>query len=114
MSAFDVTLNAGAPALGVPSQEQLDGGVPPAIEVIVPIALPLPISPGPGQPPLMMQAGVVRFELNKKAALDFFKKGLEETEKLPEEKPTSKLVTAQSLDGVDQAAAEMQRFSDGS
>lgn len=96
---FDITLNA----VDIDVTE-VELGNEHAVQASFVIGIMLPISSGPGQPPLIAPGGVVRLPLSKSAAIDFFKGGLEVAEGLPDEPKESDLVVASSLEGVDKFA----------
>lgn len=108
MSAFDTTVNVIGTSLAAPSEEQLKTGETPALEIRLTIGQILPFSAGPGQPPVVAPVGTIRYGLDRDAAIEFFKTGLEEAEKLP---PPSKLEVASSLNGIDEAAKNLERIT---
>src|SRR4051812_6571847 len=59
MSAFDTRINVVAASVGVPTPEQLENGSTPGVEVALTIGLQLPLSPGPGEPGISANLGVV-------------------------------------------------------
>lgn len=106
MSAFKVTLNVAAASLGVPSDEALKAGQPPAVEVNLTIAQQLPFGEA-GQPPIMAHLGDVTYSLGRDTAIEFFKKGLEAAEALP---PESKLQLATDVAAAEAAAEKVNQF----
>src|SRR3954467_708921 len=85
MSAFDSQIAVVGTSIGVPSEERLASGVDPSVEVALRIGLTLPFSPAPGEPPVQANAGTLRYKLGKEAAVEFFSKGLEAAQTLPNE-----------------------------
>lgn len=98
--SFDATVQPIGIDLSVPSEEQIKEGAN-ALQVNVTLGQVLPFSPGPGQPPLVIPSGVIRFPVGREQALNLAEKLQEEGEKLPKQ---SSIITANSLEGIDQAA----------
>lgn len=110
MSAFETTLNVVGTNLGVPSEEALASGeASPVIEIELIVGQVLPFAAGPGQPPLQVPLGSVRYALGKKPATEFFKSGLKAAEELPEERQ-SQLEIATSLDGLDEVNDRLRKL----
>lgn len=110
MSAFDTTINVVGTNLGVPTEEAIKAGEPPTIEIELVVGQVLPFAAGPGQPPLQVPLGRIKYTLNKETAVEFFKRGLEAAEGLPD---ASKLEIATSLDGIDNVAAQLRDIKGG-
>lgn len=108
MSAFDTTVNVVGTSIGVPTEEHLAAGAPPALEIAIKIGQQLPFSAGDGQPPVVAELGTIRFGLNQDTAVEFFEQGLEAAKKLPV-KP--KLDIATNLDGVEEAAKKISAIT---
>jgi hypothetical protein len=107
VSAFSAELNVIGTSLGVPTEEQLEAGAEPNLEVNLIIGQTLPFSPGPGQPPVVAPLGQLTYRLAKDMAVEFFKKGIEAAEDLPE---PSKLAVATDLASAEQAAQQLDRL----
>jgi hypothetical protein len=108
MNALDISLTVLSAGLSVPSEEQLAAGADPVLEVALHVGIPLPFSQGPGQPPMIAPLAVVRYKMDRDAAVDFFGTAKEEAEKLP--KP-SQIQTASAAD-LANAAAVAKRLED--
>lgn len=110
MNAFDTRINVVAASVGVPTPEQLENGSTPGVEVALTIGLQLPLSPGPGEPGINANLGVVRYELDRDAAIEFFALGLKSAEGLPDKSPVE---IASSLSGVEQASNTLANLKRG-
>lgn len=104
MTAFDATLNVIGTSLGVPPEEHLEAGAPAVVEIAIKVGQQLPFSQGAGQPPVTAELGAFRFAMSRDMAIEFFEKGLEAAQSLPN-KPSIDIAT--SLDGIDEAAQKM-------
>lgn len=110
MSAYDSSFNIIGTSLAAPSEEALAQGATPYIEVSFTIGQALPIEnpDNPGEA-LRVPAGMHRYKFSRSQAIDFFTAGLEQAEKLSEEKKANILV-ANDLGAVERAAAEISRI----
>lgn len=107
MNGFDVTLTVGRVEIGIPTEEALDHGATPAVQIEVGVAVALPFAAGPGQPPIAMEMGTVRFSLDYEKAKGFFTEGVKAVEQLP--KPSS-LLHASDLKDAERAAQALDRL----
>jgi hypothetical protein len=110
MSGFDVTYTVGSADIAVPTPEAISQGVQPSLQVIVGVAMALPFSAGPGQPPVMVEMGKVRLTFDYDTAKGFFEGGVKALEDLP--KP-SNLMRATSLQEVENAARNLEKITKG-
>lgn len=109
MTAFEMNLNVGGTAFGVPDPEDVKAGhAPSAIDIHLTVIQVLPQQNGQmaGLP-----LGQVKFTLHRDQAIDFFKTGLEQAEALP---PQSKLAIATDLNAAEQMAQDVQSMRNGS
>lgn len=102
---IDVTLQPFQVGLEVPSEEQLAEGAN-ALRANFTIGAVLPITMGPGQPPIPVPLGQLHIPLNREQAISLGESLIKEAERLPKE---SNIITANNIGEVDQ----MARFTEG-
>lgn len=109
---FDSEISVQDVSLGTPSPEALEAGVPPHVELGIVAGLALPFTnPETGQP-LVVPAGKYKFTLTRAQAIDVFTAALKAAEALPEQfAPSGKLLVANDLSAVEQAAQKMRRVT---
>lgn len=105
MSAFEISINIGGTAFGVPDPDDVRAGnAPNGIDVILNVVQVL------GQQGGQMAAiplGNVKFSLGRDQAVDFFKTGLEQAEALP---PVSKLTVASDLSAAEAFSRDIDQM----
>jgi hypothetical protein len=106
---IEVKLNAIGVGADAPDEEALKNGADPTLHLQVIGAVYLPFEMAPGQGPMPAPAVTVKFSLSKDAALKLRDQITEKAEKLPN-KP--RIDIAQSLQGVDEQAQEIQKLRD--
>lgn len=109
---INVNLQPHSLALAVPNDEQIAAGVVPHVEVIAHIAVELPFRGPDGQAPAA-PFGVVRMQLDKQTAVDYFRSALEAAEKLPDAKPSIQIAPAAALNEVEAAAERLNKLKGG-
>lgn len=100
MSAFEMSINVGGYDYVAPDEDAVKAGAPPRVETILTVVQILGMQGQMAAVPL----GTVRFGLGKEDAVSFFRKGLEQAERLPAE---SKITVATDMS---QAAAMNRDF----
>lgn len=109
MSAFETSLNVVATDVATPTEEALEEGAPPILEVNLVVGLAIPVPQGGQMGLAQIGIGKYTYALPKEAAVEFFKKGLEAAEALPDEQ-RSKIEIATSLDGVDKVQEQIDHL----
>lgn len=94
---FDVTI--------APAQVEV-AGAEDHVQVGLGLGLPLPTGGGI----MLLPAGAIRFALSKEDAIQYGKEIMEAGEALPDDKPQSDIVVAQSLAGVEEAVKNVEQF----
>lgn len=108
MSAFSMKLNVGRTAIAAAPAEAIKAGeAENALDIILTVVHVLPISAGPGQPPMMAPLGDVTFSIGREQAVEFFKTGLSAAEDLP---PESDLVIANDLGAAEKLGQDLDNF----
>lgn len=93
---FDATFQT----IGYTVEEDGNGG----LVVSMAVGMPLPISPGPGQPPMLLPVGQMKFPMMRADALNLGQAILDGAEALPEESRKADLVIADRMPNVDVGA----------
>lgn len=110
---FDISIQAVGLDVAAPNEEQLEAGAPPLLNFVIAAGLQLPIGdPNNAGQPLVVPAGQIRFVLPKAVSLDYAKAIIESAEKIPDLKE-SDLIIANSLQGADKLAQQMEDISKG-
>lgn len=102
MSAFELSVNVGGTAFGVPDPEDVKAGNSPnGIDVILNV---VQVLGGQDGQMAAIPLGNLKFTLGRDQAVDFFKTGLEQAEALP---PVSKLTVASDLTAAEQMGRDI-------
>lgn len=96
--------------ISVPSQEAVDAGVDSEAMVTIVAGMPLPIPDPSTGGPVVIPLIHLQFPLAKEHLLKLGELAIEKAEELPDPKPQSDLVIAQSMQEADQAAQALQGF----
>lgn len=103
MSAFDAELNVMDVVATAPSEDDRAAGAFPGVLVQLAVGLPLPFSPGPGQPALQVPVATLRFFLSKANAEAVGAAAAD----LPDDKKPSGLTIASNLSQAAQVAKDL-------
>lgn len=106
---IDVKLDVIGVSLGSPSDEDLENGVDPRLEVNLSVGLPLPLADPRTQQPIIAPVMNVTYSLTPKAAKEFGEGLLQEAERMPQTS-SGAIQVASSLNGIEDAVKELERF----
>lgn len=105
---FDAEISVFSASVATPSPEALEEGAPAHVEcgIVTGAALPV-MNPQTGEP-LLVPFGRLRFGFAREQAIEFFQKGLEAAQSLPDEPGKGKVVVAHSMSDVENAAKALK------
>lgn len=76
------------------------------LTVTMAVGMQLPISPGPGQPPLMVPLGQIRFPIAKSDGMKMGQAIIDAAESLPDESSRPDILIADRMPDIDVGAIE--------
>lgn len=115
MSAFDAKLSVMAASLGSTTEEAVNRGEEPSVEMAITAGIVTPFgNPATGEP-VVLPLGVYRFSFPKANAIELFEAALEAAKKLPDPMPdaTGKILTASNMAQVEEAARRIEQAKRG-
>jgi hypothetical protein len=105
---FDTTLNViGTNVIPAANEE---GSDPTDLQLILVVGAVLPIATGPGQPPLTVPMGVLRFPIGKDSAVEIAENMVTVAEELADPPKASGLVLPSDPSEVENLAREFGKF----
>ncbi len=97
-----MVFDASFQTIGYTIDEDGDGG----LYVSMAVGMPLPISPGPGQPPMLLPVGQMKFPMARADAINLANAVLAAAEALPEEAKKPDLLITDKMPNVDVGAID--------
>lgn len=94
--------------MATPSDEEIEAGAEPGIELHLPVGIPVPV--GPSQA-IGAPLGMLTVKLNKTEAKEFFEQGVDTVNNLPDPKPKSDIMIASNVNEVAQQAEKLKKFT---
>lgn len=112
MSSFNAEITVLSASIGAPTEEALEAGIPPHIELAISPGLTLPFANPQTGEPVAIPLGKLRFNFPRDTAIETFEAALKAAQELPEKfTPSGKVMVAQNMSAVAAAAEEIKRVT---